>query len=347
MNFSKKTKLPVALASAVICLLLLITGCAPHAEKIAKPEPEPQMPEAVTLALKFTPEDSTTYRLTTEEQQTLKFEGTLASDADSKGGHSSNKTEMTFTQQIQSIDDEGNAVAKITIKGLKCSSVYRDKPTLNFDSSTEKDRDNPLVRLIGKSYEIEITPAGEVSKIVDARNVRIASRVRFPTSKAAARVAAMLVSSDAIKRRHAVPVLPAIDKNRLRPGDKWSNTKVFPFPLVGSKSYERIYTLKESKSTDGRQIATVEMNAIPSSEIAEQLHEEQAANVFSKMFDNPIDSYTGHLKLDLTAGKVEKYLEKLQSEWVVVDPSVRQQGDKDPGAIRMGTIRLHRLEKVD
>ena len=115
MDFSKKTKFAIGLASAVICLLLLITGCAPHAEKIAKPEPEPQMPEAVTLALKFTPQDSTTYRLTTEKQQTLKFEGSLTANADFKGGHNSNKMEMTFTQQIQSIDDSGNAVAKITI----------------------------------------------------------------------------------------------------------------------------------------------------------------------------------------------------------------------------------------
>jgi len=81
--------------------------------------------------------------------------------------------------------------------------------------------------------------------------------------------------------------------------------------------------------------------------MAEKLHKEQVAAALSKMFDNPIDSYTGQLKLDLTTGKVEKYLEKLQSEWVVVDPSVRQQGDKEPDAIRMGAIRLHRLERID
>ena len=335
MNFSKKTKFPGGLAVVVICLLLMVTGCARLAE------------ETATLALKFTPEDLTTYRLTTEEQQTLKFEGSLSGDSEFEGGSNRNRIEMTFTQQIQSINNRGNAVTKITIKELKCSSVHKDNLVLDLDSSRAKDPNNPLSRIIGQSYTIEITPAGQVRRVIDTRGVRAASRVRFPSSKAAVRTAVKLLSLDSIKQRHTILALPAADKKQLRPGDSWSRLKVFSFPVVGPKSYERIYTLKEIEDTDGRQIAAVEMNAIPTSKIAEKLHKEQVAAALAKMFDNPIDSYTGQLKLNLTTGKVEKYLEKLQSEWVVVDPSVRQQGDKEPDAIRMGAIRLHRLEKID
>jgi len=132
--------------------------------------------------------------------------------------------EMTFTQQIQSINNRGNAVTKITIKGLKCSSVHKDNLVLDFDSSREKDPNNSLSRIVGESYKIEITPAGQVQRVIDARGARAASRVRYPSSKAAARAAAKLLSLDSIKQRHAILALPAADKKQLRPGDSWSRS---------------------------------------------------------------------------------------------------------------------------
>ena len=45
--------------------------------------------------------------------------------------------------------------------------------------------------------------------------------------------------------------------------------------------------------------------------------------------------------------KVEKYLEKLQSEWIAVEPSVWQGDDKGPAALKMNVIRLYSLEKID
>jgi len=116
---------------------------------------------------------------------------------------------------------------------------------------------------------------------------------------------------------------------------------------MGSKSYEKIYTVKEIIYQNKRKVAIIEMNAIPSSEMAEQLHKEQAPAIFSKMFDNPVDTYSGRLELDLTAGKVEKYLEELRSEWVAVDPTAGQKADKEPTAVKMSATRLYSLEKID
>ncbi|GAF73196.1 unnamed protein product, partial [marine sediment metagenome] len=131
-----------------------------------------------------------------------------------------------------------------------------------------------------------------------------------------------------------------------RTGDNWSSVKTFNFGLMGSKSYEKIYTVKEIKDQDKRKVAIVEMNAIPTSEMAEQLHKEQVPAIFSKMFDN-IETYTGRLELDLTAGKVKKYVEKLQSEWLAVDPLAGQKDDKEPAAVRMSATRFYSLEKID
>ena len=114
---------------------------------------------------------------------------------------------------------------------------------------------------------------------------------------------------------------------------------------MGSKSYERIYTLKGLEADNDRQIAVVEMDAIPTAETAQQLHEQQAAYEFLKMFDNT-ETYAGQLMLDLTAGKVEKCLEKLQSEWVIVDPWA-DQDEKEPAVMKMSAIRLYRLEKIN
>jgi len=342
-------KIFTLLVGALICSLLLSAGCAEPAKEVAKPRLEPeeqilQVPteETATLALKFSPQDSTTYKITAEAQQSVKWEGPLPDDTTFKGGQNDNKMEMTFTQQIQSVDEKGNAVAKITIEALKYSSVIKENPVVDFDSSRAEDQDNPLAKLIGQSYTIEITPTGKVTKVIDASGAQAA--VRGGPSPPI--TASKLLTTEAIKNRHGFIALPDADKSQLRTGENWSSTKTFLFGMMGSKSYEKIYTLKEIKDTDNRRTAIVKMNAIPTSETAEQLHKEQETSQFSKMFDTT-ETYTGRLKLDLTTGKIEKYLEKLQSEWIVVEPLAEQQEDKEPVILTMGAIRLYSLEKID
>lgn len=313
------------LATAVICSLLLTAGCA----------------QTASLALKFTPQDLTTYKLTTEAQRHIKWEGPLTDETAFRGGQTGNKIEMTFTRQIQSVDDKGNAVAEITIEGLKYLSVIRDNTIVDFDSTREKDKNSPMAKLIGQSYTIEIAPTGKVTKVIDVKQAQAALK----GSSSADKAALALLGPDAIKRRHGTLALPDADKNQLRTGGKWSSIKTFSFGMMGSKSYEKIYTLKEINDTDSRRIIIVEMNAVPTSEMAGQLDREEISG-FSKMFDN-IETYTGRLKLDLTAGKIEKYLEKLESEWVAVAPSAGQKDDKEPAALKMTAIRLYRLEKID
>lgn len=318
------------LASAVICLLLLAAGCTLVGE------------ESATLALRFTPQDSTTYKVTTQMEDSVKFEGSLLDDPTFKNRSNSKAIEMTFTQQIQSINNKGNAIAKITIEGLKYLVIQKNKTVQDFDSSREKDKENPLGKLIGQSYTIEISPTGEVIKVIDVKEARAAAGGSRPANKAALK----LLSADAIKERHRTLDLPNADKNRLRTGDTWSSIKSFSFGKMGSKSYEKIHTLKEIKDAGHRQLAVIEMNAIPSLAELGQSQEEQPGSILAKMFDN-IETYTGQLNLDLTAGKVEKYFEKMRSEWVAVDPEAPKKGDKEPDAVRMIATRLYSLEKIN
>jgi hypothetical protein len=111
--------------------------------------------------------------------------------------------------------------------------------------------------------------------------------------------------------------------------------------MMGSESYEKIYTLNKIKDRDNRQVAIIEMNAIPASETTK----EQTAK-FLKSFDNS-KTYTGELELDLTTGKVKKYLEKLQPEWITAFPSAEQKTNQEPAVLTMSATRLYSLEKID
>jgi len=326
MTLSKRIRFSADLAAALVCLLFLAAGCA----------------QTTTLTLKFTPQDLTTYKVVTLTQRGIEFEGSLPNKEDAfKGGRNQEGTEMTFTQQIQSVDDKGNAVVKITIEALKYHSTVKGKLVLDFDSLKQEDRRNPLARLIGQSYTIKIAPTGEVTEVIDVKKTQDAVKGNYIAEAAASK----LFSPDTIKERHGLMALPVRGKNRLRTGDSWSSIKSFSFGIMGTKSYERIYTLKGLEADNDRQIAVVEMDAIPTAETAQRLHEQQAAYELLKMFDNT-ETYAGQLILDLTAGKVEKCLEKLLSEWVIVDPWA-EQDDKEPAVMRMSATRLYRLEKIN
>jgi hypothetical protein len=297
---------------------------------------------ATALVLKFTPRDSTTYKLIAERERSVEVEGALLDDETLMGGRTGSKVEMTFTQQIQSVDEKGNALAKITINRIKHLAKEKDVTKVDFDSSGGNNRRNPLAKLIGQSYTIKISPAGKVVRVVDVKQAKAAVRGRSEAHK----IALALLEPDAIEKRHTVQTLPPAGKNNLRPGDNWSSIKTFSYGFMGAETYERIYTLKEIDETNGRCIATVEMNAIPSSERAEQLYKEQPTSAFSKMFDNT-QTYKGRLKLDLTAGKVEECFEKLRTEWIIVDPSIKQGDDRKPAMLKMGVVRLYSLERID
>lgn len=318
------------LAVAAICSLLLTVGCA----QVGK--------QPVTVGLNFMPQDVTTYKVTTENEMSLKFEGALPAEEELKDKRNYNKVEMIFNQQTESVNDQGNAVVKITIEGLKCLGIEKNKTALDFDSSREEDQSNPLAKLIGQSYWIEVAPTGQVSKVLDAKEASASVRGKTAENRAALN----LLAPNVIRARHSISGLPAVDKNRLHPGDNWSQIRVFNFPIIGSKSYERVYTLKEIKETDNREIATIVMNAIPTSVMAQQLHEKQEKPNASEIFDNT-ETYNGQLEVDLASGKIEKYIEKLESQWVFIIPSAGENEEKEPVGLKMGATRVHSIERMD
>ena len=311
-------------------------------EKVVETKVEPDK-GAVQLALKFEPNDVSTYKVVMEAQKSVLWEGPAPTKPSAfKGGLTSNRSEMTFTQQIKSVDEAGNAIALITIKELKYLAKVRDSVSLDFDSSREKDKSDPMNGLIGRSYSIKITPAGNVVEVMGTAEAQAA----VIGSSDAARAARSLLAGEAVKQCHSVPALPAEGKNRVAKGANWSAMKTFDFGMLGVKSYERVYKLDAVEESGKGKVAVAEMNGVPSSENAAELHKEQSTGFLSKLFDNT-EEYTGRLELDLAAGKVRRYSEHLKSQWLAVDPESAQKPNEPPAALRMTAVRLYEIERID
>jgi hypothetical protein len=328
---------------AVTWVMLMALGCADQAEDAIQADIKSQEQKPIVQpVLKSAPADRITYKVTTDRENSVLWEGPLKNKPKSfVGGHTGNKIELTFTRQTQSVGDEGSAVVKITINALKYLAKIRDKIALDFDSSRQTDQDNPLNKLIGQSYMIELTASGEVSKIIDVNDTRAAVAGNSISNARAAQ----LLSTQAITEHHSIPSLPAVDNEQLIPGKRWSDIKTFSFRMMGLKSFERIYEIKEISETGGRRIAIAQMNAVPSAAKAKELYKEQSTGVFSSMFDNT-ETYTGKLTWDLTSRQIEKYTEEFKSDWIAVDPLATEH-EKEPDMLRMSATRIYRIERID
>ena len=73
--------------------------------------------------------------------------------------------------------------------------------------------------------------------------------------------------------------------------------------------------------------------------------EAKGMGFFEKMFDNK-ETYNGKMLMDLTTGKVNRYNEKLKSEWVAVEPAEEVKSDKGPDVLTMGFTYTYSIEKI-
>ena len=365
-------------AGIAVCLLLIVSGCqkdraATPAAKVEPPvdsavvvppsadvpvadpvkpvkpeekaqaaEPEPNEAGApVHLVLGFSPGQTATYKVATEAQKSVEWMGPESGKpAGFADGRSGNFVEITFEQKVQEVRDDGNAILEIRIEGLKYRGVIQSRTVLDFDSDRPQDSNSPLAALIGKSYRLEISPKGKVVELLDMGAVRQAVKVGSPEYS----VAVKLSSDEIVRDRHEVPPLFALKTGWMLPGKSWSDLRSFSFGEMGLKGFERFYTLKQIRQ-DGGRVALVEMRAIPSAAMAEELHKRQTAGLLPGMFDST-DKYEGRLELDLDGGRICEYAEEMQAEWVIADPAAMQDTTAQPRGLKMGAGRLHRLELV-
>jgi len=300
-------------------------------------------PTAARATLKFREGDSTEYKVKTKIEKSVEMNGEMQGASQFKGGTNIEQAQMNYIEHIQEVKENGNAVAKIVIDGLKYYSTRRGREMINFDSSTEKNPDAPLMRLVGQHYIIELTPQGEVVDVRESKDAKIL--VSGPTREH--RAALRLLEDEVIKERHGFIRLDASEESKVKQGDSWSGLKTFDFGMMGSETYEKIYTADEITRQDGNVVLISRMEGAPTAEGAESGGQDETRVDFSQM-PNIVHSYTytGNLKMDVTEGKILNSEENLESKWVIMDPSA-QQDSQEAAAVIMTAKRYYSLEKVD
>ena len=317
------------------CFFVSFSGCGPKDEQIV----DVDQAESVVLKENFKVGDVATYRVITEEEQSLEYEGFEPGDVELSNKKDLDRVEMVFERKVESVTEDGNAVAMITVKELKYQAVRKNNVLLDFDSTRKADAVIPMNNLIGLSYKITLNTSGQVSGEIDSMAAIRAVRGTSPAHKATL----ALLRPKAIKDRHSLAGLAELDKVQVSQGDSWSNEKVVNFPIIGKKSYERVYSLKAISEKDTQKFAEIKMEAIPSAE-SEGGADQAVMSMFLKKLDK-VGAYEGQIKFDVNAGKVVFYTEKLDSEWVMVDPNPKE--GKEPAMVKMGAVRFHSIEKLD
>lgn len=355
----------VVVLAAGLCLV--VVGCSPQRPGALETQPGPVVAEpnavedvvqvefppeieresesSAALALRFVPGRTTTYKATVEAEKSVEWDGDIsARPAAFEGGRTGHRTEVMFEQYVRQVDDEGNAILKITITSLKYIVHSRDSVTFDFDSAGQADQDSPFAKLIGLSYGLEMSPKGEVRSVIDMGPARQTLQGNSPEHHTALR----LLEESIIKARHEIPALTALPTQEVPLGQRWSRLKSLDFGMMGMKEYERIYTLEGFDTVGKDRIAVVKMNAIPSSVLAQQQHTQQQASALTQMFDS-MESYDGGLQLSLTTGEIVASIERLQVTWVAVDPAAAESetATTRPAAVKMGATQLNRLDRIE
>lgn len=314
---SRRTSL--LLASVSLGLMILVSGCGSSAD----------------LSLQFTPDTSSAYEVTTEVTKDFKFEQPTLD----KLREEQTKTliRVGMTQKITAVDDKGVASADVTIDSLSVYMTNKNEVKLSYDSAKPEDKANPLAKLIGQRYTVQIAPEGKVVAF-NSDAARKAVTAGFE-----ARLAERIVSEEGIRERHEIPALWGAGKGGAK---TWTQVVPSPPGLLAPKSYQKTYTMTGVETKNGQKVAVVTMNAKESAEPVEgQKTSAAGMGMFAKMFDSE-DVYTGKLLLDMNSGEVIEYDETLVSTYLANEMPENAAPDKGPDTLTMRFTNRVSMKKL-
>jgi len=335
-------KLLVALT--VISFSLALTGCGPEQKD---PQPvdvdvtsvktvDPVETVSAGIALKFNAGESAIYKQTTKTIQDYKFEQpNVGEKGEVKIEQNLTKIETTFLQEIQSVNADSSAIAKITLKGILVYIKDRNGVKIDYDSGREKDKDDPLNALVGKSYTISISSDGKV-KVIDAKGAR-----SKPIEGLAGRVSKNILSDKEIIARHEI-CLPGKEASTVETGKGWTKVVQSHPKLLEQKAFEKSYVFE---GVDGN-IANVTMTALETDKAVKGASPQGGGfGIMAKMFDSQ-EKYKGNIKFDINAGQVIDLKEEFVATYIASDTTGKS-GDKGPDTLTMGLTHIITIGQVD
>ena len=116
-----------------VCSSLFLAGCA----------------QQTGLKLNLKAGDTSMYKVSAEFIQEVGFEQPSLNKSSMEDTRTS--VEVKFAQQIESVGENGKAVANITLKSIKYFIKDRGGVKFDFDSGRQADKDSPFAKLIGQN----------------------------------------------------------------------------------------------------------------------------------------------------------------------------------------------------
>ncbi len=309
----------------LVCFFFaLFAGCGPEAKdagEVAEPAVQAE------VAFKFAAGEAGTYKFVAETIQDFSFEQPSLKKI--KEEQTRSFMDIEFDQEIETVNDDGSAIAKITFKNIRMFMKGKSGVSLDFDSTRGSDKKNPLYRLIGKSYTVSLFPDGS-AKPLDTKKALAA--VSSPVEK---RVAIALLNEKEVLKRHGVPGLPEPDQSTKAKGESWSKLAAGHEKLIPPKAFKKTYKVSKIQEKNGGQIVVVAMDGVESDERLEGLEDKSGMGFLGAMFDTK-ETYTGGMTFDSADGRVVSFNEKLIAEYIATDAGMGGSKDKEPDVLKMG-----------
>jgi len=284
-------------AIVLICVVLFVSvffsGCAQQAD----------------VGLKFEPGDKSAYKVTHSSGKSYRFE--QPSQDKVKDKNTDRRLEMVLSQKVDRVIEDGAAIVDVTVEEVKYYFKGPEGVQQDFDSTVPTKRTGEFARIAGKSYRIKLNKDGR-AEVINSSEVSGACKGQF---------CSWVFNKENIAERHSITALPK-DKTVVKTGDSWTEVVGSPGSMLQAKTYEKVYTLEKVYQEGGSKLAVISMKALPTSKQPEEQTSSQqgAMGFFSKMFDSQ-DVYTGKIIMNLDTGRVKKYHEKLDAEWVATEQS--------------------------
>ena len=328
-------KITLCFTVICVCLMFFAGGCGPQGDPGLKGTAVTKGSlQKADVKLQFVAGEKATYKMATETMIDYKFEQPSLKKLDEK--RTGSRINMTYLQEIENVEENGDAVVKITIQEIAYHSETKNKVNFDFDSTREADLKKPFAKLIGQSYKIKISPEGSATVIDVAAAKKAVSRGYD------SQVAKGLLSTDKLVALHSILALPDSGSSSVSTGQSWKRSEAsHPGLRWASKTFAKTYTVTQVAKKDGKQLVRIEMDAVENFDLAEG-QKTRGLGPFAKIFD-PEESYTGQIVLK--DGRVDNYNEKFVGSYVAAEMPSNASADMEPDALTMGFTRLISIEK--
>ena len=273
------------------------------------------------LTLAYDVGQADTYCLSSESTKSVRFEG-LRPDDKSLGAFDSAIAgwllDITWTQTVQAVDPNGQAVLLIEIQGLVYKGYRMGELAVDYDSAGAQNEATALADLVGLSYRIRVDVKGQVLQVLGAEE----ASTGLGQGKAQLDIAQGLLSEKMVRARHRIkPLNTAPDQSAK--DQTWTASESFVFGRMGGKTFEKTYVCQAVDAAASRvEIRLADFKSMDKSV--------SSVHTPSLPFTSE-DQFTGALTLDTRMGQVKMYRESLEITWAFVDPESRDDAQPRKG----------------